>query len=380
MIVWWLVACRPFEPDLPTALTVTGDLDLRLTFQGELVAKRSRQILAPEFHDRPAIAWLVADGGRVSEGDELVVFETKKIREDLQQAKQQLQLTEAKLAEDRARLALAEAQAERDITSAELELRLAEMSQTTSETVPLVDRQRMRVELEKARIAADEARTGRQRARFDGATERQLHQLEAHAEQLKIDKLEHDLEATVLRAPGPGLVILERGLEVGSTPWPGALLATLPDLREMLVVGWVHEVDAPALSVGQTATITMDAHPSTPASGELTELSLLASPRGDHGIKHFRAELSLAETHEEMKPGMTVSVDLLTHSFSDVILVPPGAIGRHDGRPVVWAREASGWRAVEVEVLGASSDQIALSGVEVGTELALAEPPTWEGP
>ena len=56
-----------------------------------------------------------------------------------------------------------------------------------------------------------------------------------------------------------------------------------------------------------------------------------------------------------------------------MISVPAKAVFAHDGRPVVLVPAREGLRSVRVEVLARNPDEVAISGVEAGTQVALVD-------
>jgi HlyD family secretion protein len=193
-----------------------------------------------------------------------------------------------------------------------------------------------------------------------------------------VDSIDEMIGLAAIFAPTDGLVVVgkswEGKYEAGSNVWPGAVLLRLPDLSEMQVVAWVHEVDSPLLVQDQMAKVTMDAHPTTPANSVVTKIAELAIARGENRVKHMRVVLEMDETTEKMKPGMTVNVDLLVSRFEDAVLVPSGAVSRQGGQPVVWTQGFGGWSAQPVTVLGRDGEQVAVEGIDAGLTVAIGDP------
>jgi len=373
-----LVACLSGDGEVETAVSEKRAFDIRLDFKGELKARLAHEIVMPPVDGRPKIEWIIEDGSRVEAGDALVRLDVEDLQKQLLKAQSALAVAQTRLDQQAARQRLAVGAAEQGLALAALDAELAELRVTDSETVPLVQREQGKVAAAKAHMATDDARTGLERVRLDNLTEVQLLELESEKMQRQVTRIEDMIEASTLTAPGPGLVVIgedwEGKYEAGSTAWPGAILLELPDLAEMEVVGWVHEVDSPQLALEQRATIVMDAHPSEPSEGTVVRIGDLAVPRGESRIKHLRVVLELDETTDKMKPGMTVGLDLAVDTLEDVVVVPATAVRRSGVDQMVHVRRWGGWEEVPIEVLGRHEDLVAVSGVEGGEVWALEMP------
>lgn len=377
MILFVLASCLG-SGDVPTAVADEGDLELRLEFKGELQAAASSELVMPVLDGRPEIEWIVEDGTRVEAGDKLVTFDTEEMQKNLVEAQAQLEIAQTKIEQHGARLALQLGEARQKVAIAELDAELAEMRQTESETVPLVERETSRVAATKAEMATESAATNVDRVQLDAATELRLLELEVEKRQRAVERATEMIELATMTAPTKGLVVVGENWDgkykAGSRVWPGSILLRLPDLSQMEVEGWVHEVDSPQLEVGQEGAMTMDAHPNEPADVRLSKIADLAVARGEHRVKHVRVVLEIPDTTPKMKPGMTVGIDLVTDTLEAVVKVPPDAVAVRAGRDVVWTKGWLGWDQTEVQVVERTKDTVVVEGIEPGTVVSLGDP------
>jgi HlyD family secretion protein len=375
-----LAGCSGEAVEVKTATATVEDLAVTVRFKGELEAADSQNIVAPDFQNRPEIAFIIDDGERVAPGDRVVEFDMEDTQKEIKELTDKLALEHTRLEQVQKKAQLDIRTAEAMVETAELDLGLAELAQTDSETVPRVEREAARVDLEKAKMATDRARDGVKRAQLDTAGQVRLIELAIRNLEIELSHYEEDLANAVLTAERGGLALVQDKWDgkwqVGDDPWPNATLVKLPSLDEMKVVGWVPEVDAPQLAKGQVAEIEMDAHPDAPTAAEVTDIALLAEARGDDRVKHFRVELALDVTSEGMKPGMTVQVEVVTARHSDAIVIPEDALVMRDGVDTVWTRGTFGWTPVAVSVEAESEGRVAVSGIEPGTVVAIDPPDT----
>jgi len=378
MILWLLVSCLSGSGDVETATSTRGELEVQLDFKGEFEARRSADLVMPNLRGRPKIEWIVDDGSRVEAGDKLVQLDVEEMEKGRKKAQSNLDIARTKILQQEARLSLDLGAAEQAVVVAELDEELASLRQTDSETVALVDRATEQTAYIKAKMATAAAGTSLSRVKLDSDIELQLLKLEADDRLRRVELYDEMIAVATMVAPSAGLVVTGKNwdgkYEAGSQVWAGSVILSLPDLSEMQVIAWVHEVDSPKVEVGQTAMITMDAHPNDPAEAKVVKVADLAVERGENRIKHMRVVLEMAETTTKMKPGMTVGVDLLVQKHEDAVLMPYGAVGHKGTETVAWTRGLGGWSAAPITVLGRSGTQVAVEGIEAGVTVSLGDP------
>lgn len=379
------LGCTGGSEAVPEATAQEGTFTVELGVHGELAAEESLSVKCPEFKARPEIAWMIEAGSRVSKGDPVIEFDREALERGLLTAEAELELAQTKIAQNAAKLELRLQELQANIEKAQLDLELAKMRRTESTSVPLVEREDAKANETRAAMAIEAAKGALKTARLDARAETQLLELEVEKRQRELEEYRDQLEKSVLRAPDDGLVLIGSNWQgtwkVGSRPWTGAELIELPNLNTMQVEAHVHEVDSPRVAKGQKATVAMEAHPDLPVQGTVDKVADLAVPMGEDDIKFLEVTVALDETLQEMKPGMTVRVDLVLEEHPDSVWVPIEAIhtSEEDGS-FVYTSGLTGWSQTPVE-LGALNDthQIVI-GIEAGTVVALVAPDAEERP
>ena len=381
-----LMACFDPGASLPTATATRGLFEVRLSVNGSLNAAESKEIVAPEFESTPEIAWIIEEGKILKKGDRVVEFDRESMVNELDSAENDLRLALTKMTQERAKLAVELKEARADIHRAELDLQVAQMRITDSETVPLIEREQAKVARTKAEMAIDAARTSLKTIQLNSDAQLQLLQLEVDQNKVQVKKLREQLEKAVLYAPTPGIAIIGRSwsgnrFKVGSRPWRGQTLVKLPDLTEMQVEAWAHEVDTPLIALKQSAEVTLDAYPDKPVHGVVTKVADLAVAKGDDEVKYLKFKVTLDEARPEMKPGMTARVDLTLLAEDNVISVPLESVFHTEDESYVMVAGLTGWTH-QVVSLGIENDThvVVKEGLEEGVEVALVNPESDERP
>jgi multidrug efflux pump subunit AcrA (membrane-fusion protein) len=173
---------------------------------------------------------------------------------------------------------------------------------------------------------------------------------------------------------------LTTGKSLAQQSTAAAPACVIADLSSMKVVLNVNEVDIAYIAVGQTAQLSFDALPDVTVGATVSHISTLATesaglaPGGT--IVTYPVELVLDETDAYIKPGMSVSAQVVITELPEVLMVSTLAIQKLDGVPVVNVQNADGTsQPVEVKILASSPTQAAIEAADAkslaeGTRIA----------
>jgi HlyD family secretion protein len=263
---------------------------------------------------------------------------------------------------------------------------------------------RLRAELERAKVQLEDARVklnraeqlaGRQliaaqevdTARSDAkvaevsvaAAQAQLDQAQAALEQARVN-----LSHTVIVSPVSGIV-LSRNVEVGQTVAAGLQAPTLfviaRNLDTLQLNARVDESDVGRVKPGQPVTFTIDAYPGQTFTGKVRQVRL--QPTVTNNVVSYTTVIDVPNPDQQLKPGMTATLDIEVARADDVLQVPAAALrfrpteavltstgsgpranaGRTDGRGGrVWLRTATGLSPVSVQVGLSDNVTVAVNG------------------
>ena len=136
------------------------------------------------------------------------------------------------------------------------------------------------------------------------------------------------LDDCYIRAPFAG-VVAELNVNVGDNiATAGDSVATLITEQQIADVS-LNEVDIIKVKASQKATLTFDAIPDFAMAGSVTQLDAIGSV--SQGVVSYKARVALDAKDERVKPGMSVSVAIITEIKQDVLLIPNGAIKNEGG-------------------------------------------------
>jgi len=139
----------------------------------------------------------------------------------------------------------------------------------------------------------------------------------------ELNKIELDIKHSVLTTPVTGVVLVKAN-ELGEVVLPGATVATVAELDEVWLKGYVGEQDLGLLKLGQGAQITVDTFPHRKFPGVLTYISSRAefTPKNvqtkQERIKQvYRVKITIANQDHALKIGMPAEGNILVDDRAD---------------------------------------------------------------
>jgi HlyD family secretion protein len=180
-----------------------------------------------------------------------------------------------------------------------------------------------------AQAALDTARAAYQTA---------VHQIEQSRALLNASR--DDLSKTTVRSPIDGIITTLRikageVTVVGTMNNPGTQLMTISDMSTVQAVLMVDETDTPSIALGQKAVLTMDSYPDRRFDGVVTEIG--SSPIAKDDVElvglittsdaiNFKVRVKLLDPPPSIRPGFSVTADIITGTRSKVLAIPLAAV------------------------------------------------------
>jgi HlyD family secretion protein len=134
---------------------------------------------------------------------------------------------------------------------------------------------------------------------------------------------------------------------IGTMNNPGTQLLTISDMSEVEAVMMVDETSVPEVKIGQKANLNVDAYPNRTFEGVVTEVGsspiakndpdLLSLTQGSEAI-NFKVKIRVVNPPETIRPGFSVTADILTGRKEGATAIPIQAlvvrdVPKKDGKP-----------------------------------------------
>lgn len=135
--------------------------------------------------------------------------------------------------------------------------------------------------------------------------------------------------------------------KLGDSPYQGQMIASIPDITKMKVKSHVNEADFNKIHTGMKVIVRLDALPSVPFTGTITEISKICLPLEREKV--FNVVVAIAETDIRLKPGMTVNCEFLFYEGESELYVPNNCLLKEGGKSFIFLKKGSSFRKTEVQ-------------------------------
>lgn len=338
-----LCACDPMravggEPELavPTVVVGRGSVTQSLLLSGELEAENAVELLTPRTDNwQIAIKWMAEDGSAVKKGEPVVEFDNSSVVEKLSDFEVKVVEAGVDLETQQAETSVQIAEKEFDVESQKTAVAKAKLDVSIPEA--LVSRREFhdsRLALERSEVALTTSKRDLESLRDGGRFDEQVKRV-AYEKALRAYKAAgEELDALQLLAPRDGIVLIGkhpwegRKLQLGDNVWPGLTVAELPDLSKTLVRATLSDVDDGRVKPGMKVTCVVDAFPDVALAGFVRSVSPVAQSPGNKSTRQgFTVIVQLDDVlSEQMRPGLSVKVDVPSVVVDDAVLVPRAAL------------------------------------------------------
>jgi multidrug efflux pump subunit AcrA (membrane-fusion protein) len=371
--------------DVPVIQVREGEFLVIVRCRGALDARHSTQFYTPMVPSL-RIAWMAPPGEPVKQGDPIIRF-------DSSQAKQQLAQKEAALLSAQASLDQWVAQARITVEQDKSDLSDAQSAVETAKLEVSLAGIKSKIEGEEAQIAEKVAEQKLKAAEAtvdlhhaaDQSKMASLTRLRDHAK-ADVDLAKARIDQMEIKAPGTGLLTFElnyqntfgsdaKPYKVGDNVYSGMGLGEIPDMDTIELEGKIEEIDRGRIAIGQDVLVKIDALPELTLPGKLDAISPLAEVTMNEfpPTRNFRASAHILHPDQRLRAGMNGGMDIVVKRIPKAIGIPARALFTKAGNPVVYVRQGSSYRAVEVKVEARNPDELAISGIPAATTVALKD-------
>ena len=144
------------------------------------------------------------------------------------------------------------------------------------------------------------------------------------------------------------------GASSSSASSSSSAFVTIDDTSALQVVSGFAEVDASKVQVGQPATISLNALPNQPVSGQVTKVDVNATVVSN--VVTYNVTVVLTNPPAAVKPGMTASVSVVVNQKDNVLYLPTADVTTRGGSSTVTLLR-NGKQISQVVTIGLVGDQ-----------------------
>lgn len=362
-----------------------GDFTSSLTESGELLAVNARSVLVPyigwKYGWQFRLTGLLEHGTLVKAGDSVAQLDPAPVMKFMLEQQNLLETEQANLnklgVEHESKMEELEAQLKEVQSDFDLKKLELERYQFESER----KREIKELEFRQAEIRMNRIQRSIQLEKKIGDNSLKIQTIKVSQLEDNITDAQAAVQKLTIRSPIDGIFqvsvsrMSDQLYKQGDNTYQGAELALVPDLSKIKVKSTINETDIGKLSIGQSAVIRLEAFPDLPFPGEVTDIGKLSySKEEDSSVKLFDLEITLDQSDPVLKPGMTVSCEIMTAELENVFYVDNDCLKKVNGEFLLSMKTDHGWEEQQVST-GPSNNQytVIYGDFSEGTELLLPE-------
>ena len=256
----------------------------------------------------------------------------------------------------------------------------------------LLDRFTAKRKADELRAALEEAQRERERVELqakarivDFAADVRTSEAKFNLEQQKLAQVGTQIEKARLRAPRAGMLVYtqrdsdEPPIHEGAEVREREEILTIPNEGGMVVQAKLHETVIKQVEIGRPCIVKVEALPGQVFEGKVSFISMLPDQSmrwSNPNTRVYATDIHVAAPSDDMRPGMSCSVEILIEDLPDTLQVPVQSVFRDGQDNVSFVATAKGIerRTVRIGRYNELWVQI-LAGLSEGETVLLSAPP-----
>jgi len=382
-IVYYFSGSRHKGPELISKVEY-GNFAINVTTTGELEAKNSENIPGPAGL-REVRIWqvmisdIIPEGTLVDSGQYVATLDRTEITNRMKDLESELEKLESQYIKTKLDTSMDLRSAREELINMKYALEEKQITVDQSIYEPPATQRQAKIDLEKAQRSFQQAQKNYQ-LRLDKANANMQEVSASYTQaQRRLEQIREVLDGFTVKAPKAGMLIYKRNWDgskmgIGATmsSWDN-VVATLPNLKEMISKTYVNEIDISKIKVNQKAEISVDAFPEHKYTGVVTEVANIGEQMKSSNAKVFEVKIKVNEFDSILRPAMTTKNVILTSVIPNVMYVPIECVHTADSISFVYMAGGSVKQQVKTGV--SNENQIIITvGLKKGDQVYLSPP------
>ncbi len=192
-------------------------------------------------------------------------------------------------------------------------------------------------------------------------------------EKQRYDKMVDQIAKAKMTAPSDGIVVYattsegrrggdDRPIEEGASVRERQLIISLPDVSRMKAVAKIHESVFDKVRSGQTVLLKVDAFGDRIWTGEVSKVAIVPDSGSswlNPDLKVYSTEILLDGETTALRPGMSVSCEIIVADLEDAVQIPIQSIFRRRGEYVAFVQRGDGSVEERPITIGVHNERLA---------------------
>lgn len=333
ILLWYFVGGDTQTSNTIKVQVRSGEFKISVTTSGELEAKSSEMIYGPD-NLRNVRIWqvkiedMVPDGTVLDSGDYVATLDRTELANRLKDQELELEQLQTQYTKTQLDTSLELRSLRDELINLEFALEEKKIELDLSVYEPPSTIRQVEIALDRAQRNYDQSVKNYQLKYERARANMQDVSAQLTKAQRRYDEMADVLKQFTIFAPKAGMVIYRRGWDgrkqgVGAqvSTWEN-VVATLPNLSEMISKTFVNEIDISKVKPGQNVEVGIDAFPEKKFTGTVTEVANIGEQLRNSSAKVFEVKIDINEFDSVMRPAMTTKNVIVTDIVENALFVP----------------------------------------------------------
>jgi HlyD family secretion protein len=324
-----------------------GDFSINVSTTGELSAKNSENINGPAGL-REIRIWqvqisdIIPEGTIVDSGQYVATLDKTEITNRIKDLETELEKLQSQYTKTRLDTSLEMRNSREELVNLKYGLEEKQIVLDQSKYEPPATIRQATLDLDKSKRAFEQAKKNYVLKTDKARADMQEVSASRDQSQRKLDQMMDVLKGFTVTAPKAGMLIYKRNWDgsrqgIGTTmnAWEN-VVATLPNLKEMVTKTYVNEIDISKVKVGQKVQIGVDAFPEKKFTGQVMEVANIGEQMKNSNAKVFEVKIKVNETDPILRPAMTTKNLIITSVIKNKLFLPIESVHNTDSLTYVY--------------------------------------------
>jgi multidrug efflux pump subunit AcrA (membrane-fusion protein) len=358
LFVLLIISCRESSPGEYTIMS--GLFRQTITETGELVAVNASYVSMPRINYvygyNFKVIGLVEHGTNVHKGDSIIKIDPSSIYKYIIEKEESLENEQATANKLKVQMenTLQDLKAQLKNEQASYDLKKIERDRSFFESENT--RRVKELEFLQAEIKLNKVKRNQRLRPIIDSLDYKIQKIKVMQREAELRSARETLKLMLIKSPGDGILQIRNNMRTGQTirlgdeVYLGSLIASIPDIRRMKALTFANETDISKIRSGMNVIVRLDALPSVPFHGEISEISKICTERDkDNKEKVFKVQVLISESDLRLKPGMTVSCEYVCHEGDKDLFVPNKCIYVKGNHSYIFLKKRGSFQQVEVD-------------------------------
>jgi HlyD family secretion protein len=358
----------------------SGSFRQSITEAGELDAIKASNIMMPaisyQYGYQFKIIGLAEHGNTIHKGDSIIKLDPSSIYKYIMDGEDKLEneLAAAKKQVVQSENNIQELNAQFKNEQAAYDLKKIEVERSKFDTD--VKKRIKELEFQQATIRLNKVKRNLElKPRLDNY-DRDIQKIRVIQRETDLKNAKDALKMILIRSPLDGIFQVSKNIftqtpqnwRVGDSPYQGQMIASIPDLKKMKAKTYINEAEMKKVKPGLKVIVRLDALPSVPFNGIITDISKICFVRDREKV--FNVTVEIDESDLRLKPGMTVNCEYILFETDKEMYVPNKCLLKEKNHSYVFIKKGGSARKTEVQAGAANSYHTIIKGeVKPGQKL-----------